>query len=105
MNVKEMRLLLKGLPGNMQVMLDASDGVIVSVCGENSQVVEVPILDEGDYDDLPEFEDSDDPVNDFHEYDLEEEDEEETIEILLLVPCNHAHPVEEGELNSQPELN
>lgn len=94
-----MRNLLKGLPGDMPVMIDTGEGVIISVCRENSQVVEIPLL-EGDED----FENGD-PINDFHEYDLEEEDEEETIEILLLVPCNHVHAVEEGELNSQPELN
>lgn len=96
-----MRLLLKGLPGDMEVMLDTGDGIIVSVCSENSGILELPLLDGNGED----FED-DDPINDFHEYDLgEDDDEEETIEILLLVPCNHVCEVEQGELNSQPELN
>lgn len=102
MTVKEMRLLLKGLPGDMPVMIDTGEFGIISVCGENSKVIELTLSDE-DYFDDDDFE-NDDPVNDFHEYDLSEEDEEETIEILLLVPCNHVE-VEQGEVNSQPELN
>lgn len=96
MTVAEMRKLLKGLPSDMVVMLDTGDGDLISVCRENSKVIELAIIDDEDFED-------DDQINDFHEYDLDEE--EETIEILLLVPCSHEIPLQEGEINSQPELN
>lgn len=89
MTVRDMKKLLKGLANDMMIMMDTGDGVLITVCAENSQVVELPLLD--DEDDI-----------DIEEIDLENT---EIIEIVLLVPCNHPQELEVGELNSKPELN
>jgi len=108
MTVGQLEELLAGiLDKDMLVMIDTLECGMVSVCGENSKVLKLTVVDDDefyDYEDEEDFED-DDPINDFHQYDIDENDDEEHIEVLLLVPCNHVEDIEEGELNSQLELN
>lgn len=111
MTVSQMKEIINELPEDMAIVLKDENGNLLSVCYENSQVIELELrTDDFDYLD-------DTFVNDFlSEVDMEEidneqedfEDEEtEIMEVLLLVPCNHAHneELELGEINSQPELN
>lgn len=86
MTVSQMRKLLRGLPGSLQIMMETGEDILMSVCAENSQVVEIPLLDEDE---------TDEDITDETEY----------AELLLLVPCHHKCETEIGELNSQPELN
>lgn len=81
MTVKQMRKLLRGLPGNMQVIMPLDEDTFVTVCAENSAVVELD--------------------------DSEEDEIGERMEVLLLVGCSCESKSEyevEG-LNTQPELN
>lgn len=81
MTVKEMRLLLKGLPGDMEVVMPLDDDNFITVCAQNSQVMELQ-LEEDD-----------------------EDDSGEITEVLLLVGCSCKSEYEVDGLNSQPELN
>lgn len=84
-----MRNLLDGLEDDMLVVMDIGEGVFISVCKSESQVVELAEVNVGD--NL-----------------LAEEYAPENLNIktvLLLSPCTCGDDLEEGEINSQPELN
>lgn len=89
MTVAVMRNLLDCLEDDMLVVMDMGEGVFVSVCKSESQVVELAEVNVGD--DL-----------------LAEEYAPENLNIktvLLLSPCTCGYDLEIGDVNSQPELN
>ena len=45
MTVKQLRALIKGLPGDMDVLMPLDDENLVSVCAENSTVVLLGVAD------------------------------------------------------------
>ena len=80
MKVKELRSLLKSLPAEMEVVMLMDDDSIITVCKENSHVVN--LMDEDN-----------------------EDEDEETVLILVPCGCHNEDELELGEINSQPELN
>lgn len=78
MTVSEMRKLLKGLPGTMNIVTPLDDETFVTVCAENSSVIE-----------------------------WEDEETGEVEEILLLVGCSCKDEcdIQIDGINSHPELN
>lgn len=95
MNVKELRQLIKGLPGSMEVEIEV-DGTLLPLCGL-SDVENIPIIT----DELLE------EVNgDFLKVDL---DKCESNDVLVLRHCGSCNEdeceLEIGDINSQPELN
>lgn len=80
MTVKELRILIKRLPDDMEVFMPMDDDSLVTVCKEKSEVIDIDISDEFD-------------------------ENHDTIPVLLLLPCGCHEELEQGEINSQPELN
>lgn len=80
MTVKKLRQLLKGLGSNMQVVMPLGEDSFVTVCAENSSVIQLA-LDEG------------------------EDELSEPIEVLLLVGCSCHVESEVEPVISEDQLN
>lgn len=52
MTVKKLRELLKGLPSNMEVVIPLGDEGFVTVCAENSTVIELEDEESGDVEEI-----------------------------------------------------
>lgn len=73
MTVKELKKLLKGLPDDMDVVMEGPDDTFITVCRENSELETITMMDE-------------------------EDDDEFDIDLLILRPCTCS-----GELMPTPE--
>lgn len=79
MTIKQLKKLIKGLPDNLNIVMMVDEEIFKPVCALNSQIV-----------------------------DLEDEETNETQKIIVLCPCvcgEEDCEIEQGEINSQPELN
>lgn len=90
MTVKELKKLLKNLPNDMDVFIELPEAVVITACFLKSGAEEIHVPVEGAEDIDPE--------------ELEDEDLE-TMTVFILRPCGCEDEIEEGEINSQPQLN
>lgn len=111
MTLGQFRELTKDMPDDLQVLMELEDGTVVNVCNQNSKVLEMHLMDD-DSEDIYNIND-DTFVNDFLDeiedmdltaFENDEDDEDiETMNVLLLVRCNHTDEEQMDAIN--PTLN